>query len=202
MTFKDSIWKEDILNTNATTNTLSKDWKLWKKIFGPSRKLEKKIFYHLQIFYYTSLKFHLKFHLKLATMRKTLFETLETSQFQQLKEFFYFTHLKRSMSRKNLFHTFLPWNLILSKTWRNLLPTSHSLRNGLLLSLHPCKLKAFLQTQRPFFHTPQTFNESMNSLPHTFILKLDTFKKLKEQVFHTWKTYKTLKKSLPHLLVT
>ncbi len=31
MTFKDSIWKEDILTTKATTNTLSKDWKFWKK---------------------------------------------------------------------------------------------------------------------------------------------------------------------------
>jgi hypothetical protein len=62
-------------------------------------------------------------------------------------------------------------------------PLTH-LENGLLLSLHPCKLKAFPQTQTPFFHTPQTFNESKNSLPHTFTLKLDTFKKLEEQDFH------------------
>jgi hypothetical protein len=32
-------------------------------------------------------------------------------------------------------------------------------------------------TQRPFFHTPQTFNEWKNSLAHTLTLKLDTFKK-------------------------
>jgi hypothetical protein len=162
------------LNINATTNIFSKDWKLWKKIFDPSRKLEKKNFYDLQIFYYTSLKFHLK----LATMWKTFFDTLETSHFQQLKELSS-TYLKLSMSRKPFFHTFSPWNKKLSKTWRNLFHTSHSFRNGLLLSLHPCKLKAFPQTQRPFFHTPQTFNESKNSLPHTFTLKLDTFKNLK-----------------------
>jgi len=57
-------------------------------------------------------------------------------------------------------------------------------------------------TQRPFFHTPQTFNESRNSLPHTFskfkveilnnsknsfrntfTLKLDTFKILMNEFF-------------------
>jgi hypothetical protein len=147
------------LNTNATTNTLSKDWKLWKKIFDPSCKLEKKIFYHLQIFCYTSLKFHLEF----ATMRKKLFDTFETSHFQQLKEFFS-TNLKLSMNRRTFFHTISPWNLILSKNsknkfftfenfttlWKNLFHTSHSLRNGLLLFLQPWKLKAFPQKDSPF----------------------------------------------------
>jgi hypothetical protein len=48
----------------------------------------------------------------------------------------------------------------------------------------------------------EVFNNSKNSLPNTFTLKLDTFKKLKKQVFHTWKAYNTLKKSLPHLPLT
>jgi hypothetical protein len=55
--------------------------------------------------------------LKLATMRKTLFDTLETSHFQQLKDLFS-THLKLSMNWRTFFHTFSRWNLILSKTWR------------------------------------------------------------------------------------
>jgi hypothetical protein len=136
-----------------------KNWKLWKIIFNPSCKLEKKNFYHLQIFYYTSLKFHLK----LTTMRETLFDILETSHFQQLKGLSS-THLKRSMNRKTLFHTLSPWNLIFSKNlknkfftleklttlWRNLFHTSHSLRNGLLFYLQPCKLKAFPQKDFPF----------------------------------------------------
>jgi hypothetical protein len=58
-------------------------------------------------------------------MQKTLFDTLETSHFQQLKE---------------------------------------------------------------LSSTPQTFNESKNSLPHTFTLKLDTFKKL-EEIFSTPPTH-------------
>jgi hypothetical protein len=76
-----------------------------------------------QIFYYSSLKFGLK----LATMRKTLFDTLETSHFQQLEDLSS-THFKLSMNRRTLFHTL------------------------------------------------QTFNESKNSLPHTFTLKLATLK--------------------------
>ncbi len=69
------------------------------------------------------------------------------------------------------------------KTWRNLFHTFHTLRNGLLFSLQPCKLKTFLQIQRPFIHTPQIFNESKNSLPRTFTLKLDIFKNLKNKFF-------------------
>jgi len=54
-------------------------------------------------------------------------------------------------------------------------------------------------TQRPFFHTPQTFNESKNSLAHTFTFKFDIFKSLKNKFFFpTWKTYNTLKKSFFH----
>jgi len=69
--------------------------------------------------------------------------------------------------------------------------------------LHPYKLKAFPQTQRPFFHTPQTqspffhtpqtFNESKNSLPHTFTLKLDTFKNLKNKFFTLEKNLQSFK---------
>jgi hypothetical protein len=51
--------------------------KALEKNFDPSRKLEKKKFYHLQIFYFISLKFHLK----LARMGETLFDTFETSHF-------------------------------------------------------------------------------------------------------------------------
>jgi hypothetical protein len=41
MTFKDSIWKEDNLNTNATTNTLLKRLKVVEEIFDTSHKVEK-----------------------------------------------------------------------------------------------------------------------------------------------------------------
>jgi hypothetical protein len=47
-------------------------------------------------------------------------------------------------------------------------------------------------TQKPFFHTPQIFNESKNSLSHTFTLKFDTLKKLEEQVFFTLEKLTTL----------
>jgi hypothetical protein len=72
--------------------------KALEEIFDHSRKFErkKKEFYHLQILYDTRLK--------VATMRKTLFDTLESSHFQQLKELSS-THLKLSMNRRILFHT-------------------------------------------------------------------------------------------------
>jgi hypothetical protein len=83
------------LNTNATTNTLSKDWKLWKKIFDPSRKLEKKNFYHLQIFYYTTWNFTWNLqqceklfliHLKLHTFNNSKSFLPHTSNFQWIEE--------------------------------------------------------------------------------------------------------------------
>jgi len=74
--------------------------KALEEIFDLSCKLEKKNFYHLQIFFYTSLRFHLK----LAIMRKTFFDTFETLHFQQLKDLSS-THLKLSMNQRTLFHT-------------------------------------------------------------------------------------------------
>jgi len=64
------------------------------EIFDPPQvNLKRKNFYHLQIFYYASLRFHLK----LVTMKKTLFDTLETSHFQQLIDLSP-TYLKLSMN--------------------------------------------------------------------------------------------------------
>jgi hypothetical protein len=110
--------------------------------------------------------------------RHQTFPWLSRTPFE--KKTFWTQMLKLSMNRRTLFSThFHLETWYFQETWRNLFHTSHSLRKGLLLPLHPCKLKAFPQTQTPFFHTPQTFNESKNSLPHTFTLKLDTFKNLK-----------------------
>ncbi len=105
----------------------------------------------MQIFYCTSLKFHLK----LATMGRILFDTLKTRSFQQLKDLscthfklaidrrtFFLTlsqtsKLKFSITRKTLFQTLSPWNLIVSKNW---------------------KIK--------FFHTWKIYNNLKKFLPH------------------------------------
>jgi hypothetical protein len=52
-------------------------------------------------------------------------------------------------------------------------------------------------TQKAFFHTPQTFNESKNSLPHTFTLKFDIFKKFKNKFF-TLEKLTALRRNLFH----
>jgi hypothetical protein len=48
MTFKDSIWKEDILHTNVITNNLLKRLKILEEIFHTSRKLD--VFNNLRTF--------------------------------------------------------------------------------------------------------------------------------------------------------
>ncbi len=53
MTFKDSIWKEDILNTNATTNTL----KLESWSFQQLKELSSKDF-HFETWYFQKQVFH------------------------------------------------------------------------------------------------------------------------------------------------
>ncbi len=113
--FSEPSFEKKTFWTQMLQQTLfSKDWKLWKKSSTPHVNLKGKNFYHLQIFYYTSLRFHLK----LIIMRKIIFDTVETSHFQQLKELSS-THLKLSMNRRTFFHTLSPWNLILSKNLKN-----------------------------------------------------------------------------------
>jgi len=139
MTFKDSIWKENILNTNVTINTLFKRLKALQEIFNTSHKLEKKR--------------------KLLTLTNLLLHKLEISLETCNNGNFFFWHT---------------WNFTLSTV------------------------------RSPFFHTLQTFNESKNSLPHTFW-------NFKVEILTTWKTFfqtfspwnltlsKTWRTSFPHL---
>jgi len=76
-----------------------------KKIFDPSRKRERNNFYHLQIFYYASLKFHLK----LATFKKL--EEISSTPPTHLEMDFYFlcilANSKPSLKLKDLSLTHL-----------------------------------------------------------------------------------------------
>jgi hypothetical protein len=83
--------------------TLLKKLKALKEIFDHLPILEKKNLQSL-----ASLLLHkLEISLETCTMGKTLFDTLETSHFQQLKELSS-THFKLSMNRRTLFHTLSP----------------------------------------------------------------------------------------------
>jgi len=83
--------------------TLLKRLEALEEIFDPSPKLEKKNLLSL-----ASLLLHkLEISLETCTMGKTLFDTLQISHFQQLRELF-FTHFKLSMNRRTLFHTLSP----------------------------------------------------------------------------------------------
>jgi len=105
MTFKDSIWKEDILNTKTTTNTLSN---LKVEVFNNSKNS------HLNTF------------------------TLILLFFRKRKSF---PHLKTLQHFEEMSST----------------PPTHLER--LLLSLQPCKLKAFPQKDSPFLCcTRKTFD--------------------------------------------
>jgi hypothetical protein len=114
----------------------------------------------LQIFYYTSLKFHLK----LVTMRKTLFDTLENFTLSITQRPFFHTPQTFNESKNSLAHTFTfkfdtfknlknKFFFLTLKTYnkKSFFHTSHSLRNGFLLSLQPCKLKTFPQRILPCY---------------------------------------------------
>jgi hypothetical protein len=107
MTFKDSIWKEDILKKNAITNTLFKRLKALEEIFHTSCQFD--------IFNISKTSF-------LHTSNIQLIEKLSSTHFLKLQS------LKFSTIGRTLFQTLSPWNLILSKnlknkffhTWKNL----------------------------------------------------------------------------------
>ncbi len=95
MTFKDSIWKENILNTNVTTNILFKRLKALEGIFDTSRKLEKKTSNIYKSFIAQAWNFTWNLqageelfltHLKLDTFNNSKTSFLHTSNFQWIKE--------------------------------------------------------------------------------------------------------------------
>ncbi len=125
MTFKHSIWNEDILNTKATINTL----KLESWSFQQFEELSSKHF-HLETWYFQEQVFP---HLK----NLQHFEEISSTPF---------THLKR-----------------------------------LLLSLKPCKLKAFPQKDSPFLCCTSKYFQKLKN-------KFSTLEKLTtlwRNLFHT-----------------
>ncbi len=174
MTLKDSIWKEDILNTNATTNTRiwnddilsnanAKTNTLWfctqMKCKWENLKLKKLLMFE-------DLTWNLSPQNKTFTRNP---QTLEKLSCTNLK----FGLKLVGLAKNSLWHT---WNLNLSTTWRILF---HSL------------------SQTSTLKTSKTWR----TLFHTFELKTWNLKTLKNTLPHL-RTYNTLKKSLPHLPLT
>jgi len=114
-------------------------------------------------------------------LQQTLFEKIESFGRKSLT---LHVNLKRKTSIICKYFLTQAWNF----TW--------NLQQCEKLSLTHLKLHTF-NTQRTFFHTPQTFNESKNSLPHTFTLKFNTFKNLKNKFF-TLERLTTLWRNLFH----
>jgi hypothetical protein len=92
-------------------------------------------------------------HLKLHTFNNSKTFVPHTSNFQWNKELSstHF-HLETCYLKKNLKNKFFTFEKF-TTLWRNLFHTSHSLRNGLLFFLQPCKPKkkqTFPQKDSPF----------------------------------------------------
>jgi hypothetical protein len=120
--------------------TLLKRLEALEEIFDPSPKLEKKNLLSL-----TSLLLHkLEISLETCTMGKLSLTHFKLHTFNNSKSFFSHTSNFQWIEELSFTHFHLESSYF-QKTWKNLFHTSHSLRNGLLLSLQPCKLKTFPQ---------------------------------------------------------
>jgi hypothetical protein len=110
MTFKDSIWKEDILNMNATTNILSKDWKLWKKsltthvnLKGKKKVLSLANLHKLETCNNAKNSLWPIWNFTLSITQRAFFHTLQT--FNELKNSFAHTFTLKLDTFKKLWRT-------------------------------------------------------------------------------------------------
>jgi hypothetical protein len=169
MTFKDSIWKDDILFfTNVKTNTLS---------FSIQRKCKWENFKLKNLLMFEDLTWNLSHSIAICHKTKPLQETLKDKNLK-------FDSKLVTLAKNSLWHT---WNLKLLITWKTSLAhtsnlnieTLNNLKNSLRHTFSNFNVETLNNLKNSLRHTfsnfnVETLNNLKNSLSHPLNLKLET----------------------------